>query len=219
MSNALTFLACMLPPALAACSSAAGPAGARPDPDHSAAIARAAAEYTRWGVVGPHVSWAPALCRSPPPPAAHATSASDLAEDGHKLFALYASDAPRYLTLTAAETADDAPVGLTVVKESYAPRPVPAENVPEPWSVEARSVIDELGFYPYATKGGASYGVGARQDLFVMMRLAPDTPGTDAGWIYGTVAPDGAVTSSGVVASCVACHRVAPHDRLFGVPF
>ena len=52
-----------------------------------------------------------------------------------------------------------------------------------------------------------------------MAKLAPETPGTDEGWIYGTVAPDGTVTSAGLVESCMECHDSAPHERLFGVRF
>jgi hypothetical protein len=40
-----------------------------------------------------------------------------------------------------------------------------------------------------------------------------------AGWVYGTVAPDGTVTSAGRVASCMGCHTPsAKHERLFGLP-
>jgi hypothetical protein len=53
--------------------------------------------------------------------------------------------------------------------------------------------------------------------LFVMMKLDPKTPGTDAGWVYGTLSADGkAVTAAGKVESCMKCHQDAKHDRLFG---
>lgn len=56
-------------------------------------------------------------------------------------------------------------------------------------------------------------------DLFIMFKLDPQTPGTDQGWVYGTVSADGkAVTSSGRVASCMKCHEDAQHDRMFGLP-
>jgi hypothetical protein len=46
-----------------------------------------------------------------------------------------------------------------------------------------------------------------------------DEPGSDAGWIYGTVAPDGTVTSAGRVANCMGCHTSdARRERLFGLP-
>jgi hypothetical protein len=56
-------------------------------------------------------------------------------------------------------------------------------------------------------------------DLFVMFKLDPQTPGTDQGWVYGTVSADGkSVTSSGRVASCMKCHEDTRHDRMFGLP-
>jgi hypothetical protein len=55
--------------------------------------------------------------------------------------------------------------------------------------------------------------------LFIMTKLDPKTPGTDAGWIYGTVDADlKTVTSVGKVPNCIKCHQDAPHDRLFGLP-
>jgi hypothetical protein len=51
-----------------------------------------------------------------------------------------------------------------------------------------------------------------------MYKLDAKTPGTDEGWVYGTVTPDGKdVTCAGRVASCMGCHADAPHDRLFGL--
>ena len=51
-----------------------------------------------------------------------------------------------------------------------------------------------------------------------MFREKKDTPGTDEGWVYGTVTADGkTVTSAGRVASCMKCHVQAKNDRLFGI--
>jgi hypothetical protein len=51
-----------------------------------------------------------------------------------------------------------------------------------------------------------------------MLKLDPTTSGTVAGWIYGTVTPDGkTVTSAGKVESCMKCHEEAKGDRLFGL--
>lgn len=187
-------------------------------PDHSAFIRRAADEYRSWGVVGPHVLWAPELCMAPPPPSVHVTEAMGLASDGHKLFALYASDGGGYLKGTGDGGTDEFPVGMTLVKEAYEPVPIFTE-LPVPWTLETQPIIEKHGFYPFATRGQAKYTIGARRDLFVMTKLAPETPDTDEGWIYGTVAPDGTVTSAGLVESCMECHDSAPHERLFGVRF
>lgn len=56
-----------------------------------------------------------------------------------------------------------------------------------------------------------------RGPLFVMMKTGE--AGSDAGWIYATMSPDGkTVTASGKIASCMECHQSArTNDRLFGV--
>lgn len=62
------------------------------------------------------------------------------------------------------------------------------------------------------------YRANGLAGLFIMTKLDPGTPGTDAGWIYATVAADlKTVTDVGRVANCMKCHQDAPHDRLFGL--
>ena len=52
-----------------------------------------------------------------------------------------------------------------------------------------------------------------------MYKTDPKTPGTDEGWVYGTVTADGKkVTAAGRVQSCINCHQDARNDRLFGIP-
>jgi hypothetical protein len=53
--------------------------------------------------------------------------------------------------------------------------------------------------------------------IYVMLKVQEGTPGTDAGWLYGTVTAEGEVTSAGRVASCMGCHVTAHHERLFGL--
>jgi hypothetical protein len=60
-----------------------------------------------------------------------------------------------------------------------------------------------------------SYEGGAPAGLFVMAKVG--TADSDAGWIYGTTARDGSVTSAGRVETCIGCHEHAPRDRLFGL--
>jgi len=68
-----------------------------------------------------------------------------------------------------------------------------------------------------AVAAGGALTAGDRTDLFVMTKVGAGE-GTDLGWVYGTVAPDGTVTSAGRVASCMGCHdRDGRHERLFGV--
>jgi Cytochrome P460 len=100
------------------------------------------------------------------------------------------------------------PVGQTIVKEAWVPEEVKEDD---------RS--QETANIPHARKDGRLYRASRKAALFIMFKLDPSTPGTDQGWVYGTVTPDGKqVTSVGRVASCMHCHERAPHDRLFGLP-
>jgi hypothetical protein len=68
----------------------------------------------------------------------------------------------------------------------------------------------------FAMPSAAGAEVGEPKDLFVIAKVGG--AGTDEGWIYGTVAVDGTVTSAGRVASCMGCHdEGATHERLFGL--
>ena len=66
------------------------------------------------------------------------------------------------------------------------------------------------------TDDGHHYKVGAAKDLYVVAKVG-DRDGSDHGWIYGTVATDGTVTSAGRVQSCMGCHEDATRERLFGL--
>ena len=56
---------------------------------------------------------------------------------------------------------------------------------------------------------------GADAGLYIMMKLPPGTPGTDAGWVYGVATSDGRhITSAGALRSCMSCHSRAPRDRM-----
>jgi hypothetical protein len=89
------------------------------------------------------------------------------------------------------------------VKEAFIPREVPP-GAPLQWS---RHAVDH----------GREYEPGDSVDFFVMVKVDPRTAGTDAGWIYGVVDPNQHdVIEAGKIERCVACHALAPHDRLFG---
>jgi hypothetical protein len=113
-----------------------------------------------------------------------------------------------------------------VVKESWVPEEVKDDGTPlEPVrrTVKVRQgdtlVEQEDSFLPYARKDGHLYHAKEKGPLFVMFKLDPATPGTDEGWVYGTVTADGkTVTGVGKIESCMKCHQDAPHDRLFGLP-
>jgi hypothetical protein len=172
------------------------------------AIREAADAYAKWGRVDLQPKVAPTLCAAAAPPSAGGTGdgeirvsqAGDDSPHARKLYYLYASDRGVYAG------SGEVPVGFTIVKESYTPR-IPTH--------------DELatGVPTVALDDGSRVTSGARMDLFVMTKVEDHAaPGTDAGWIYGTVAPDGRVTSSGRVGTCMGCHvEDATRERLFGL--
>ncbi len=169
------------------------------------AIAKA---YTSWGRVDDELRWAPFLCRMPMP---GRPAFSVAATGGHaqKLYSLFAKDREGY-----AKKGTQAP-GQVLVKESFAAERVEGQQ-PSPLTVGGQGIGDGDHFHPYVVRDGSTYRAGARMGLYVMVKK-PGAAGNDAGWVYGTLAADGTVTSAGRVASCIGCHRDAPGDRLFGV--
>ena len=127
--------------------------------------------------------------------------------------------------------------GQVVVKESWVPKEIQQSDksrIIEKYTKLTKAQQDELDVLngnehvayssvaeranPHAIKGGKLYLADKKYALFIMYKMAPDTPGTDAGWVYGTLSADGkTVTSAGRVASCMDCHASAPHDHLFGI--
>jgi hypothetical protein len=200
----------------------ASTAYADPDARHVDAIRTAATAYKKWHRVDERPNLAPVLCRSPLPsdygaPSHVRMSAADDAPHGRKLYYLWASDKKLYLDSKSA-----LPVGFTIVKESFdavaskEPHAAPAQEPDEPLDLGrlgTRRPIDWM-----VTDKGERLTTGKRKDLYVMTKVG-DQAGSDAGWIYGTVAPDGTVTSAGRVANCMGCHvESATHERLFGLP-
>lgn len=168
------------------------------------AIAKA---YKAWGRVDDELRWAPFLCRMPMP-AKPAFSVAAAGGHAQKLYSLFAKDREAY-----AKRGAQAP-GQVLVKESFVAERV--EGPPARLPLEAQGIGNEDHFDPHVVRDGATYRAGTLMGLYVMMKKA-DVTGTDAGWVYGTLAVDGTVTSAGKVASCMGCHRDAPVDRLFGV--
>ncbi len=139
---------------------------------------------------------APVLCRAPVS-GARMSRAGKGTEHGEKFYHLYVNDPGGYVATVMGE--QDAPVGLTLVKESHYAKVV---------GVEAHG---PTGTRAVRRPDGVS-------DLFVMMKIGePDTPDTDMGWIYATASPLGEIESIGMIESCIRCHRDADHDRLFGI--
>lgn len=127
-------------------------------------------------------------------------------------------------------------IGQVIVKEAWVPKAISREE----FSKEVQKIQpdrttrnieekkggggvldygDQVRPYAVARDGAHWFHAEKKAGLFIMMKLDPKTPGTDEGWVYGTVADDlKTVTSVGKVSSCMKCHQEAPHDRLFGYP-
>ncbi|HET6582755.1 MAG TPA: hypothetical protein VFG69_04895, partial [Nannocystaceae bacterium] len=160
--------------------------------------------------------WAPGLCRLPLRGGQHLSRAEGAAHDG-KLFLLWAQDIDAYAK--AVGWIDRAPpteqaqitgrlgpdVAQVLVKESFAAVPFTPGDPVHGQPLHA------------AVRDGKPFRAGDAIGLFVMIQLASARPGTDDGWIYGTVAPDGTVTSASDVGACRDCHG-ARQNRLFGLP-
>ncbi len=161
-------------------------------------------DYASYRKIGETPGWASLWCDAPRrgeqlrDPILSASA--DEATHGRKMYFLWAKDETAYLK------ADDGgkvvqPVGQAIVKESYHP----VES--------ARPGFSE----PRTTRNGKTYTLGEKFALFVMLKLDPATEGTDDGWVYATLTPDGkTVTSSGIIKSCAGCHQDCAADRMFG---
>lgn len=162
----------------------------------------AAADYLGFERVTGDVRTAPTDCRMAPKAVRQSQAEK---EHGEKLYLLFARRAEG---LEYVQKGEPAAVGQTLVKESW-------QSVPGPQtaSTEASKRHGSLALHD----GSKLVHAGASAGLFVMHKLAADTPGTDQGWVYGTVDPSGAVTSAGAVASCMGCHQDATEDRRFGL--
>ena len=129
-----------------------------------------------------------------------------------------------------------ASIGQVIVKEAWVPKSISREEfsreahkqLPDKTTKSTKDSQGRGGILDYgdqvrpfavARDGAHWFQAEKKTGLFIMMKLDPKTPGTDEGWVYGTVAEDlKTVTSVGKVSSCMKCHQDAPHDRLFGYP-
>jgi hypothetical protein len=172
-----------------------------------------AAKYKTYTKVDGRLRFAPAFCRPPDPPGPEYRLSRSEDEDTHgrKLYTLYAlkrEPGPgSYVRQTKPNDALEPVTGQVVVKESWhcaALRP----NEKWPASAVAATGSD-----------GQSYRKTDQGPLFVMYQTDPQDPHADAGWVYGTLTPDGqTVTGVGRLENCMKCHQKAPHGRLFGLP-
>jgi hypothetical protein len=198
---------------------------ANPFHDHLLKIARS---YEGYGRLDEEAGWAPLLCAdigwepptvqppSPTPP--QFSAAGDSRTHGRKLYWLFVKNPSEYPPQEVTS-----PVGQVVVKEAWLPEQVDDKAPRKPVIRKVRvgdgatALEREESFIPYLRRDGHFYHAAEKASLFIMFKLDPKTPGTDEGWVYGTVSADGKrVNSAGRVESCMRCHKDAPHDRLFG---
>ena len=186
-----------------------GIAAADPDTD---AIRAASQAFTTWHRVDERPNMAAVLCRSPLPRdygvASHARlSTADAAPHGKKLYYRWASETDTYTKLGLVDRDPEIPVGFAIVKQSFSAKEVAREPVPAaPKAVDGKIPAP----ITWLDVGEHRFAIDQPKDLFVMVKR-------DKGWIYGTVAPDGRVTSAGQVELCTHCHVHATHERLFGL--
>lgn len=148
--------------------------------------------------VTPVYRYAPTLC-APPPSGPRMSRADSDSPHGKKLYHLYVSDEEAYIHTAAGN--QEAPVGLVLVKEAH--------------SAQAVTPIDNA----YSAVGGMpAHTAGEISELFIMSKVGnKNTPNTDAGWVYSVANPQGEVIFSGLIDSCISCHKESPNDRLFGL--
>jgi hypothetical protein len=204
------------------------------DPRFTETLLTAARAYPQWTRVDERPNLAPVLCRAPMGldygfPSHARLSQADDAEHGKKLYYLFAGhenhNARHYYTSLGTPGAEPIPIGFTIVKQSWTavPSPPPAANAKPVANAEPDPMLDVSMSAPapiaWVDHEGQRLHTGEQAELFVMAKVgSADMPGTDAGWIYGTLTADGrTVTSAGLVQRCMDCHDVAPHERLFGL--
>jgi hypothetical protein len=187
-------------------------------------LLQVANDYKTWGRIDDELRWAPFLCRSPLPGRARFSASPDADTHGQKIYSLFAKDRKAYVTLGDAK---EVAVGQVIVKESWVPEEVKDPKFDRPHQIEttppggppfSHKLSDGDHFDPFVEKDGKLYKASKPAGLFVMIKLASKTEGTDNGWVYGTLSADGKeVTAAGKVESCMKCHQDAKHDRLFGL--
>ena len=203
--------------ALLALSGVEGAQDVENDPRFHELLLSAAKAHETYGRVDDVLRFAPYMCMAPPAQPVRASASKDEGTHGQKLYYLFAWDAAAYLK----ESRPDHYKARTQ-PPTYANKPAEQVLIKQSWTCvatekEARS--EPAKPHPYLRKDGKLFTTGEKKDLFLMVKLAEKTDGTDRGWVYGTVSPDvKTVGSSGRVQSCMACHHTAGDGRLFGLP-
>lgn len=178
-------------------------------------ISGIAEAYVSWGRVDDEMRFAPFLCRLPQPGNLLLSKSGDAKTHGQKIYSLYAFDpvaygAPPSMMMLPPSSKPDSkakPLAIkqAIVKEAFRPKQVESmhHNIHQPKP---------------AVKDGKFYDKGEKAGLYVMFQPKETSPdqATDAGWVYGTISPEGQVTSAGQVKNCMGCHQKNP-KRVFGM--
>lgn len=174
-----------------------------------------AKEYKSYRPVDSDLRWAPTSCIAPirgdrsKPGQARLSASKDDETHGRKIYFLFAKHQRAYLGLAEKPQTE----GQAIVKESWTPE----EATPEEFKQFQLDAAYNTPI-PFVRLGDKLYKAGKQRELFIMLKLDPKTEGTDQGWVYGTVMPDGkTVTAAGRIESCMGCHAQAKKDRLFGL--
>jgi hypothetical protein len=95
-----------------------------------------------------------------------------------------------------------APIGQLIVKQTFEVSPVN----------EMTSLVTNTTM-PFEHLAQTQFA----RELFIMLKRPPGTPGSDNGWVYGVLTPDGKeVIRAGALNDCMKCHTQTGRDRLFG---
>lgn len=234
----LGFAMCVF--AVVAVHSPGEPEGVVPEPlPFATELLRAIRGYEEWERPTDRHLVAPQMCRRPPPVQSAAISiAIDSSPHGRKLYYLYVRvptveelippsegrtvGSIRTTRMYGSVPADPQAFGQVIVKKSFVAEEVDYDEITMPRNAPIWYLMDgrqtTVAGHAVDVQAKRAYRAGEQRELFVMMKLDPATPGTDNGWVYGVLSPDGKqVLNSGRIESCMECHVNAPHDRLFGL--
>ena len=177
------------------------------NPAFHARLLELASTYQSFARVDDELHWAPFLCRQPMPSGPRRSMSTMEDTHGRKLYFVFAQDRAAYLGRDGKSPAFE---GQAVIKEAWTVQEVPADTA---YNKTQSPVM-------YLPEGGKLFHAKDRAGLFIMYRLPTGTPGTDGGWVYGTVDATGtSVTSAGTVPACMSCHKQAKFERLFGIDY
>ena len=198
-------------------------------------------QYRKWEVIG-RTQWAPTDCVLPMTESPHWSASDDPLTHGSKIYDLYVKHASAYVVGVVPEFwgIDDndrvQPVGQVIVKEAWKPAlasswnqqavksaegteelVAPAPRFGREWALW-HSAPDHVVRDTIEDEHGQQFIKGGQDDFFIMVKLDPQTPRTDDGWVYAVLAADGLrLKAEGMIESCIACHRKSPNDRMIGL--